>query len=127
MRYFLLFLASPHRQHALMTLRRYVSHVRKSCTTDDNSITQDKLDRRDYNGEKTSHLPFFRNRDWKRVENFWTSMVKQQSSSLPDFVQGDDMYGLADLQSLHKAGMRGEFFSPDYRYSHRQTFAIRLG
>jgi hypothetical protein len=126
MRFFLLFLASPHRQHPLIPLRRYVSQVHKSCTTDDSTTTQDGHDRRDYQGDKTSHVTFFRNRDWKTVENFWTSMVKHQSS-VPDFVLGDNIYGLADLQSLHIAGMRGEFLSSDYRYSHRQTFAIRLG
>ena len=140
MRYMFLFLASPHRQYALMLSRRYVSHAtnfpssgrsRKSCTADNNN--NNNHDRRDYQGDKTSHLSFFRNRDWKRVEKFWTNMVNKQqsegpqSSSLPDFVRGDDLYGLANLHSLHTAGMRGEFFSSDYRYSHRQTFAIRLG
>ena len=122
-RYMLIFLASPLRQHAL--IRRYVSHAirfptRKSYVAD--------TDRRDFQGEKTSHITFFRNRDWMRAENFWTSMVKQQLPALlPAFVQGDNEYGLANLHSLHSAGLRGEFSSSDYRYSHRQTFALRLG
>ena len=50
------------------------------------------------------------------------------SSPLPSFVVGSDgEYGLTDVGALHAAGLRGEFSSQDYRYTKRQTLAVRVG
>jgi hypothetical protein len=75
--------------------------------------------------DRNSHENFFANRDWKRVANFWSSLMLR--ATLPDFVTGSigDGYGLTQLQSIHALGT-DEFSSNDPRYK-RQTFAIRIG
>jgi len=87
----------------------------------------------DATGTKTSHLPFFRRRDWAAAEAFWGRLVRLPPSSpslLPPFVVGSSSsneYGFTDLGALHAAGLRGEFRSVDSRYTKRQTFAVRVG
>ena len=77
------------------------------------------------NNDRNSHDNFFASRDWKRVANFWSSLMLR--ATVPDFVTGPigDGYGLTQLQSIHALGT-DEFSSNDPRYK-RQTFAIRIG
>ena len=75
---------------------------------------------------KLSHNEFLRSRDWKLVENFWSTLVRNSSNMMP-FITGDKEFGVTNLKELHDAGMRGEFKSKDLRYSKKRTFALRVG
>lgn len=98
--------------------------------------------------EQTNYYTeFLDNRPWERAEQFWREMVPiTDVHALPAFVRGttfmrndidfttgsrygnsDDEYGVTDLRPLYAAGEKGEFFSADYRYCKRHTYAMRIG
>jgi hypothetical protein len=76
--------------------------------------------------DRLSHNDFLRSRDWKFASRFWSDVVRNSSDNIP-FITGDKEFGVTNLTELNKAGMRGEFFSKDLRYSNKRTFAIRVG
>ena len=76
--------------------------------------------------KKLSHNEFLRSRDWKLVENFWSTLVRDSSDMMP-FITGDREFGVTNLTELYDAGMRGEFTSKDLRYCKKRTFALRVG
>ena len=45
---------------------------------------------------------------------------------LPEFVKGDNRFGLADLRAVNKVA-QNEFKSKDKRYQKRHTYAMRIG
>ena len=75
--------------------------------------------------DRNSLGEFFENRDWTLIGNFWYRLMKCAADALPDFIRGNDEYGITNLQVLHDLGME-EFASNDPRFK-RQTFALRLG
>ena len=76
--------------------------------------------------KRNSHYEFMKNRKWRKVEQFWSDIVRNSATLLP-FIEGDENFGVTNLKELNKAGERGEFASKDIRYSNRRTFAIRIG
>lgn len=76
--------------------------------------------------DRLSHNDFLRSRDWKLASRFWSYVVRNSSDTIP-FITGDKAFGVTNLIELNEAGMRGEFFSKDLRYSTKRTFAIRVG
>lgn len=76
--------------------------------------------------DRLSHNDFLRSRDWNVASQFWSDVVRSSSDTIP-FITGDKEFGVTNLTDLNEAGMRGEFFSKDLRYSKKRTFAIRVG
>ena len=74
--------------------------------------------------DRNSLAEFFENRDWTSITNFWYRLMNS-ADELPDFISGNDEYGITNLQVLHDLG-EDEFASNDPRFK-RQTFALRLG
>jgi hypothetical protein len=73
------------------------------------------------NPNKFSHQLFFRDRNWKMVENFWLALIK--SKKLPSWVRGDGRYGMADLQAVHDCAWE-ELNNPRNK---RKTYAVKVG
>ena len=75
---------------------------------------------------RMSHYDFLKDRRWQIVEQFWSDTVKE-SLSLQPFIEGDERFGVTNLDDINHAGMRGEFLSKDQRYCNKRTFAVRIG
>lgn len=73
--------------------------------------------------DRSSHLAFFTDRNWKSVSNFWKDVVSLEE--MPSFIQGYDEFQISDLSALNSIG-QFEFQSGDPRFK-RQTFAVRIG
>ena len=116
--YFLLMIASKAFYVRVINNLRQIVFLSTSS-----SIGAEYLDR--HKG-RMSHYNFFNNRKWGMVEQFWSDTVKD-SSSLQTFIEGDDRFGVTNLEEINRAGLRGEFLSKDQRYSSRRTFAVRIG
>jgi hypothetical protein len=106
-------------------LRRFEGVFPPRGRTVSRSLSCEKEETDTLGWDRSSHTFFFRERDWNRVEEYWTSVVG--SRDLPPYIIGDSEYGVTDLTALHEAGARSEFSHNDARYQKRHTFALRIG
>jgi len=65
------------------------------------------------------------NRDWSKIVAFWQQVIKNPRS-MPAFVQGNEKYGMTNLQPVFQAGNRFEFQSVDVRYTRISTYALSI-
>lgn len=90
------------------------------------SYRTDSESKRYTNRRSTDHREPTDDRDWTRAVTFWRDVIKHPHS-MPDFVKGDDKYGITDLQPVFRAGDRFEFQSKDPRYTGLSTYALSFG
>ena len=79
-----------------------------STSTSSSALTSIEL----RNNDRNSHDDFFYSRDWNICSNFWMKMIQSSTSSLPEFIKGDDIYGITNMKLIHDAGiLSGEYSS----------------
>ena len=73
--------------------------------------------------DRATHVGFFRERDWDRVGDYWSHLIKEKD--MPDFVRGDSLYGITDLSKLRFDASYE--FGPNNPRGKRKTFAFVIG
>jgi hypothetical protein len=87
-----------------------------------NGLTE-VLDKVNFSKDRATHVGFFRDRDWERVGDYWSHLIKEKY--MPDFVRGDRLYGITDLSKLHFDASYE--FGPNNPKGKRKTFAFIIG
>ena len=54
--------------------------------------------------QRTSHQLYFETRNWNIVSLFWKNCMST-TTEIPNFIKGDELYGLTNLQSIGELGV----------------------
>ena len=106
---------------------RTFSSISMQASSPESSIHDDQED--DAIAFPENHVGKFGPEDldvnWEEAANVWDRVAC--APELPDFVVGDGVYGVTNLQQIQDIGEKGEFQSNSSIYTRHRTFALRIG